>query len=743
MMKKPVLFLVVLALAAGALFAAFAEETEEAAAQTETGSGLPAAYADYVPVAESGSYEMYLYEPSLSIVLRNKETGALIASTLNEHTAQGKLNKTWKGYTYSAVVLDVLTGNTKNYQQVDLVQEKIAHTIDCRYVEGGFDADIFFPEYGIGLTLQVRLEGDEVLVTVPDASIREETEGICIGMISLYPMFGATYLDEHTGYMLIPDGNGSLIWLTDKEERFTTGYSQMIYGSDSGFTESSAADYLWDRYETLVSPHPVIAPVFGMAHTDEGTGYIAVVEQGEKRCTIEAHPNGVMRVSYNRCFAKFLLRDVYKQPLNQSGSTKMDMLETDRTHHDLAVRYCLLSGEDATYVGMAKRYRQYLLDEGIVIPRDTGYRTRVDILASDQEKFLVGTRAVVVTDAADVREIYEDLRGAGVETLLSELRGWQAGGLYAVPVESFSADGAIGGTAEVRSLIRDAEAQDYLIYPYADALRMNGARSAFTHDAAKMVNRTTFKEKNSRPVYDLFYYLLPDKAAEKLARLKDSFAQSGVGRIALSGVTDHLFSWSMRDSFFSRNDGADHYLGALRDAAGTLELALEEPFQYLWPTMSVFLNMPLDGSEYLYVDEEVPFLTIALKGLVPMYSDYVNFEANKTEMFLALAETGVYPSFYVTRKNSSELIHTNSNDLYSTHYDAYRDTIIAYDRAFRELAEKTEGASIVNYEKLPGNVRRVTYSNGTVVYVNYSWETRTVDGVEIAPESFVTGGEAP
>lgn len=738
MLKHFPVFLLIILLA-GCLSLSAAAETPDPVRT------LPESYADYVFVAASDRYELFLYEPQISMVIRNRETGSLIASTLNENTKQGKLNKTWTGYAFSGVVIDYLTGPSKNYMQLDLREDESPHTLTYTYVPDGFDAELYYPECGLGLTLQVRLNGDELLITIPDSSIREDREGFYFGMISLSPMFGATYMDEHSGYMLIPDGNGALIWLTDKEGRFTTGYSQMIYGSDSGFTESVARDYLWDKYETVRSPHPVIAPVFGIAHTDEGTGYIAVVEQGDKRCSVEAHPNGVMRVSYNRCFAKFLLRDVYKQPLNQSGSTKMDMLETDRTHQDMAVRYCLLSGKDASWIGMAKRYRQYLLDHQVIIPRDTAYRTRIDFLAEEQEKFLIGTRPVVMTSIDELKQIFGDLRSEGVSSLLCEYRGWQNGGLWALPVDSFSADGAIGGTGALKDLISEAAGQDYLVFPYLDALRMNASTTTFTYDAAKMVNKTTLKDEMGRQVFDLFYFLLPDKAAEKLSRLKDSMNANGVGTLALSGITDHLFSWSARNVFHSRKDGAETYAGALKELAGSLSLALEEPFQYLWPYMSAFLNMPLDGSDYLYVDEEVPFLSTALKGIVPMYSDYINFEANRTEAYLSLAETGIYPSFCLTQQDASKLIYTNSSDLYSTQYDAYRSTVAAFDRELRALAEKTAGAVITDHEKLPGNVRKVTYSNGTVVYVNYSWDPRTADGIELAPESFAvteTGGEA-
>ena len=105
----------VLFLTGTAALAESPETTGTAGAAESAETALPAEYAEYRLIAESDRYELYLYEPTISLLLRNRENGALIASTLNEHTAQGKLNKTWKGYTYSAFVLDVLTGSSRGY----------------------------------------------------------------------------------------------------------------------------------------------------------------------------------------------------------------------------------------------------------------------------------------------------------------------------------------------------------------------------------------------------------------------------------------------------------------------------------------------------------------------------------------------------------------------------------------------------------------------------------------------------
>ena len=141
----------------------------------------------------------------------------------------------------------------------------------------------------------------------------------------------------------------------------------------------------------------------------------------------------------------------------------------------------------------------------------------------------------------------------------------------------------------------------------------------------------------------------------------------------------------------------------------------------------------------MYEDEQVPFLSIALKGVLPMWSGYVNFEANKTEFYLRLAETGVYPSFYVTAEDSSALIYTNSADLYSTGWETWRETVIEYDRELKKLAALTDGAFITGHERMDNGVTKVTYDNGVNVYVNYSEMDAEIDGITVGALSWKAG----
>lgn len=688
---------------------------------------------DYVLVAESDTYKLYYYEPQFSIKLENKNTGAVMESTLSDEKDDGKNNASWTGYMKSGIVISAIIGTVNTYQ-VDM--NTVSNEITTWYTDNGIYAQIEFKDkYKFEIGVEVSLIDDQLVVRVPDESIKENQEGTYINTVSLFPLLGYTYLDEKEGYMLVPDGNGALIYLEDNEGRFNTGFSGFVYGVDDGMTNRTTVSTLWNRYETVTKSNNVLAPIFGMAHTDDKLAYLGIVESGDERCSIEVVPNGVM-VDYNRCFAKFLLRDVYVQPMNQSNSGTVPAVERDRLHSDLTVRYCLLSGDDANYSGMANAYRDYLLETGKIEKRDLSYNTRVDFLGTEREEFLMGTTAVTMTTVDQMSDILEELRDLGVDNVLSVYKGWQSGGLYNVPVKTYNADSHIGGSSALKNLILKEAQEGNTIYLYDDALSVNADTNLSTNNVMKMVNKRTFENEIRAQVYNLFYYLMPGYSGSYLVNLSEKLNDRDIGNIALTGITGTLFSYSSKGSYYSRTNTMDIYTDAVSEADKNCSLLMETPNAFLWKYSDAFIDMPLSSSDYLYLDKDIPFFSMVLKGIIPTYSEYVNFEANKTENFLKMVEGGVYPSFYVTAEDSSKLIYTNSNNLYALEYTSYRDTIVEYDAALRSIAEKVGSACIIKHEILDNGLVKVTYDNGVRIYVNYTGSELSADGFTVDAMSY-------
>lgn len=690
---------------------------------------------EYEKVTESEAYELYLYEPTMSIILKNKATGALVRSTLYEGDDDGLNNKTWSAYMKSGIVLSAIKGINDTYQ-VDLVSCK--NSIQYSDIANGFAAKIYFDEYDFGFTVNVTLEGEDLVVEIPESSIEENGRDIYIGTISVFPFLGYTYLDSQDGYMLIPDGNGAVIYLDDKDGRYSSGFSQMVYGADIGFTDSTTTNLLWGEYKTVNDTLKVMAPVFGMVHSDDEQGYLAIIEEGQERASIEAHPNGVM-VNYNRCFAKFLIRRIYVQPLNNSNSGTMTKVEDDRIHHNIKVRYKLVSGDAANYSGMAGTYRNYLLDTGMVTVKDTSYNTRVDLLGSERENFLIFKKAIPMTTTEQAAEIFDILSQKGVSNILSVYKGWQKGGLYNIPITKYKADSSIGGTQALTDLINDSAAKGVDIYLYNDGMNTNPDENNTTFNIVKKINKRRLEVNTYGIVYEIFNYLLPTRSDVVLDKFVADYTSKGVKNLALAGVTNNLYSYSYSNVFYTRFDCKNTYEATVGEIAGKTNLVLENPFDYMWKHTGAFLDMPLGSSDYMYEDGEVPFFSIALKGIIPMYSDYVNFEANKTVFMLQMIEAGVYPSFYLTYEDCADLIDTNSADLYSAKFTTYEETIAEYDAIFAEINAKTQGSFIAKHEQLGNGLNKVTYENGVVIYVNYGSAPASADGVTIDAMSYKVG----
>ena len=733
MKKKLICFLLVFALGLVPAFAQAGSLTAQAAKE-------PVATTrdwkeTHKKIAENSKFNLYVCEEDLSLVVEDKATGHFMESSPSYD--DGANNKTWQAYLSSAIVITYIQGNTDT-KQADLVKDKVNKKIT--YTDNGFEAELYWTKYQFGVTLQVELTEDGLKATVPDSSIIENSDTY-IGTLAIYPCMGVSYLDDKEGYMFIPDGNGALIYLEDNEKRFNTGYSSMIYGDDIGFTESTVANLLWGKYEMLNDQNLTLAPVYGIAHTDDELAYLAIVEDGAERATIEAQPNGV-NIQYNRAYAKFLLRKRYTQPTsNNSTSGSFHLVEADRSHSDLTVRFLFLTGENADYCGMANAYRDYLIDRGdLVVQEDNSYRTRIDFLGTEREEFLIGTKAVAMTTVEDIYEIYDDLASAGVTDLFSLYKGWQKGGLYDLPITSYKADKNIGSTKELTQLIKDAEDRDISFYLYNEALRINPDEQNATFNVVKKVNKKVFEEETYKDVYSTFRFLTPTRSNTLLNKFAKSYTKQGVDNIALAGITSNLFTYTYSNVAYTRFQAADTYVKAVEELDASTNLVMEEPFVYFWKNAEAFLDMPVYMSNYLYEDESVPFLSIVLKGVMPVYADYVNFEANKEEFFLKLIETGSYPSFYITKESAADLINTDSSDIYSSQYDVYKDEIISYTNELKAVNDKVAGAVIDGHEILDNGVRIVTYSNGVKIYLNYSSAAQTVDGVSIDTMSYKVVG---
>ena len=344
-----------------------------------------------------------------------------------------------------------------------------------------------------------------------------------------------------------------------------------------------------------------------------------------------------------------------------------------------------------------------------------------------------------MTTTKQVKTILEDLQEENVTDILAIYKGWQKGGINTLPITKYKADWKIGGTKKLTNLLKDAQEMGVDFYLYQDALRANPSTSNTTYNVVKRIDKRLFEEETYKNVFEKMVYLTPKRSAENIRKLLKTYTEKSVNHIALSGVTNKLFSYTYSGSTYSRVDTANVYKELLNTMSESTDMILDESFAYLWKYANALYNIPVGSSDYIFADEDVPFLSIVLKGIMPLYGDYTNFEADKNEYFLKLVETGIFPSFYITYEDTSKLLYTNSSDIYSAKYSVYKNEIIEYYTKLKEVNETVQGACIEKHEKPQDNVAVVTYDNGVKIYVNYNNYTVDIDGVTVDAMSYRVG----
>lgn len=681
-------------------------------------------------IAENDVVEMYLKEETLSLIIRNKANGAIMESTVSE--PDDSLNSTWRSFIQSGVGFLILNG--LNEERSDLLSADADIKVSVN--ADGFTADVTLKKYEISFQMTVALDGEGFTVDIPSESIKEEQDNVTIGSIYVYPFMGYTYASERDGYMLVPDGNGALIYLDDKDGRFSSPLTLKVWGDNAGVDESYVLSLFWDEYQTVNDSELVLAPVYGMVHTDTQMSMLAVIEEGAVDASIIAYPNGAV-TNYNWITPRFTMRRIYKQLTSQRGDSSVQLQEKKRSDYNIRIRYLFGSGEDADYAGMANQYRNYLLEQDGMQAEDNDFRIRLDFLGNDRENGMIGKKTVTMTTTDDIREMYADLETEQVTDILSVYKGWQKGGIWSVPITSYKADRSIGGTNDLTRLVEESTEKGIQFYLYQDALRANPDTVNTVFNVIKKLDESVYKENTYKEIYEYFNFQTPSKAIDRLNSAVKSYLKDDMKNIALTGISDHLFSYNYNGKQYSRVDTLNAFQESISTIDEQMNLALENPLSCYWTNTESILDMPVNSSNYIFTDEEVPFLSMALKGVIPMYGAYTNFEADSSRFFLELVETGIYPSFYLTREDPVDLLYTNSSDLYTSRYEVYRPEIIQYYQELKAVNDQVKGAYITDRVRHDNNVVEVSYSNGVKIYVNYSQKAVTMDGVSVDAMSYV------
>lgn len=678
-------------------------------------------------VAENDTFQLYANRASLAFKVADKRSGYLWHSNLDEKIDGDRLNKTWTAFAQSGLSID--------YLDQKAVSERASITnsqpvIDFTLIEQGFAASVTFTDASITLMVRVTLEPEGVRVEVPFESIQEDNPDFKLGLLYLYPFFGATRGDSVPGYMFIPDGSGSLIRFA-AETKATNMFYGRYYGADLGMLTTLPYD------PTINRPYKISIPVIGMAHGEKENAYIAILEQGAAYGEIHAHPAGII-TNFNFMYNAFVYNESYFQATNRSGAG-VTTLQPSTNAFDVIQHYRFLTGADSDYVGMANSYQHYLVDKGMLqkisAPGDIGLR--LEFLGSEKEKILFWHRAIPMTTLSQMADILDALDIHNPEVIYY---GWQPLGASAMPPKTLKLERTLGNITQLRALVEAvvADGGNFSLYLDPQAALWGEKGYSTRHDLAMSITNFNLEGYNR---YHVNYYLNLAALTNRYTSLSDDvFTKLGAG-LALDGLGSTLYSDFKNNHFLNRAEAIREYQALVAGGPGRAGFYI--PNDYMFGAMSTYYDMPLGDSGYIYTTEAVPFLPIVLAGYVPTYGPALNFSSNLREDVLRHADFGVYPSFFLTHDVTAKILNTYSNWIYTSSYTQWAAEIEQTYQWLNTLLGSVKGQRIIARAALAEGVIATTYANGQQILVNYTESPFTVEGLVVNAQDAVIREVAP
>jgi hypothetical protein len=333
---------------------------------------------------------------------------------------------------------------------------------------------------------------------------------------------------------------------------------------------------------------------------------------------------------------------------------------------------------------------------------------------TEQEPTFFGTSQVVMTTYQDVQSMTETFAEAGIDHQAITLSGWSNDGfMYRAPY-SLSFYDRSGLEQTVESLPENAKLylqNDYVIS--SELSRRVSRESDVAKNYSKVVMEQTLRRLGSDPL--MRYWLKPETSHAKWMRDAATYETLGVGAM-MESIGQTLFSY-YDDARMSRSDSLAHYQTLLSESPANL---LSSPNAYALRYADGYVNMPVTNAQYDYYTDVAPIVPLVLKGWMPSYTPYLNFNALGIDRLLQMVDFGVFPSYILTEQPSPLMRYTYANLYYTTTRSDFETDIIDTFEFLQGALSSVLNATVVSRIVVKVGLVYVSYDNGVTIAVNYA-----------------------
>ena len=630
-----------------------------------------------------------------------------------------------------------------------LVRYEDIGRLTCTYTNRVYGPDYSF--YKIGGGPHTRKWRLPVFGNVENYEIVRETE---VEQIEVYYDENGARLEEPVETFIGEDGE-------------TLDEAKTLYYDEDGEELSSAKKIFVDAdgNEYAKRPEPDIEKRYD--------GFIAIIEEGDIMAEISTDSGGPTH-KYHTVNAQFTPRalDEYNLDFDAKGINSLITVKSRRKYTgNYIIRYIMLSSDDdgnpknpnggyeATYVGMAKAYRQYLLDRGelTLMPDDgSDIPLFIESLGSlETAEYFFGIPypgMTPLTAFEDIESMIDELNAENVYNIKFRLNGWINGGMRGTAPARLKIEKSLGGKKGFQSAVDYAKLKGAEIYPDLDYALVwwwqpfDGTTRR--KDGARYMDQMFAREqKYFFLAQDVVYYqsdelISPERMDQMYEKIRKEYGNYNVGGVSVRSLARELHSNHYRKSLVNRME-AKNYVTELFEKMyeDHGKILAVEANSYAFKYLDSILEVDLDSSRFINQSEAVPFYSMVTHGCINIAGFPINMSGDYDYEVLKALENGASPNFVLSYQNGNRLKEAATwslNSYYSVDYVNWKDDMLKTYHKLNTALKSVKTKQVMSHEYLDRDTVKMTYEGGTTFILNYNHDDEvTVEGHTIAPLDFV------
>lgn len=614
------------------------------------------------------------------------------------------------------------------------------------------------------MALEYSIDDDGNLdVRLPANGIRFDETVYSLTNVKILPYFGAG-TTEHDGEILIPDGSGAIIRPAQFVGEAIT-LTNTIYGQDYAYQKVSGAhqeimhmpvygvvhnnmiktEYQveeLDKVEVIDEETGLSSLVEQMVtktyveETPSAVGFIAIINEGDSLANITAENGGTLH-DYFTAYTAFAPRPKDTYNLSESisiGGNAIHTIVSDRKYTgSYRIKYIMINDAkvaeekgakdtyEASWVGMAHAYRDYLEDTGVISPmtKDDGKKDIplfIESFGSVETTKRIATLPVTVleelTTFDDLVNMNEKLNEADITNINFKLTGFANGGMVSTVPYKVKFDKSVGGNNGFKEFLEYANEKGILVFPDFDFVYFKKAGNSdgiSNKDLVKtMDNRYTSKRyyDSTLQSYEKTTTLaISPKSFERLYdKFTNNYSKFENPSVALSTLGSDLNSDFNKKDPYNREDSKELTKNVFEKASTDYENVLSDSANaYSLGYADYYLNVPLDSSNYLSTSESVPFMGMVLHGYKTFTGTATNMAGDINYQILKSIESGSSIYFVLSAQNTGLLKESEDlNKYYSVGFDIWYDDLVSVYNTVNEALNDCQTATIDDHEFILG-----------------------------------------